>query len=199
MKIQIRMGMFETNSSSSHSLIITNKKRMKKDYDKMIKENHFFYPEYITEEDKVETKEDKVLMLSGLFDYENRYGLLKEERKIFIKVLKKNNENELLEKIKKYRKQYKHSPEPYCTSYYYQGCLDQCTCCFYNQFKKYFKYPSIEVNASLIRLSKKQGFDSPTDEFAFMKKTIRKNKKILYKKLYEFIYGDGMILPYCVL
>ena len=61
MKIQIRRGMFETNSSSVHSLIITNKRDKDKDYEKMKKEEAIWYPEYIYESNCVHTKEDKVL------------------------------------------------------------------------------------------------------------------------------------------
>lgn len=37
MKIQIRRGMFETNSSSNHSLIITNKKNFKTECERVQK------------------------------------------------------------------------------------------------------------------------------------------------------------------
>lgn len=47
MKIQIRKGMFETNSSSVHSLIITNARNKDEDYKAMKKEEWMWYPEYI--------------------------------------------------------------------------------------------------------------------------------------------------------
>ena len=70
MKIQVRRGMFETNSSSVHSLIITNERDKDEDYKKMQKDEVLWYPDYITVGNCVHTKEDKVLMLGGLFDSE---------------------------------------------------------------------------------------------------------------------------------
>ena len=42
MKIQIRKGMFETNSSSNHSLIITNAKCKKDEISKIMREYENF-------------------------------------------------------------------------------------------------------------------------------------------------------------
>ena len=53
-----------------------------------------FFPDFKNIENQIHTKEDKVLMLSGLFYYENKdFGFLEEEYKIFIKVLEDNNED----------------------------------------------------------------------------------------------------------
>ena len=73
MKIQIRRGMFETNSSSNHSLIITNAKckkdEIKKHKNKM--EEEYFCQGFFN--DEISSKEDKILMLGGLFDYDHRF------------------------------------------------------------------------------------------------------------------------------
>lgn len=197
MKIQIRKGMFETNSSSVHSLIITNARDKEKDYEAMKKEEKSWYPEYIRESDCVHTKEDKVLMLGGLFDSE-KYpynGGMDEEYKIFIKVLKDNNETELLNKLKANREEFKEYPdEPYCTNYFCEGCLIECTCNFYTKFHKYFNtgsisYRDIKNDIGTLGLE-------PKEEEKILRKIVRENRKELYKKIYDFIYGDGLIIPY---
>ena len=196
MKIQIRRGMFETNSSSVHSLIITNKRDKDKDYEKMKKEEAIWYPEYIYESNCVHTKEDKVLMLGGLFDFENvEGGWLKDEYKIFIKVLKDNNEFELIEKLNANKEEYrKERDEPYCTNYFCEGCLIECSCSFYSKFNEYFRSGSLNM-----RELRKDIGDlglSKEEHEKLLRKMLRENKKELYKKIYDFIYGDGLIIPY---
>lgn len=200
MKIQIRKGMFETNSSSVHALIITNSRDKDKDYRDMKKEEHLWYPEYINVSDCVHTKEDKVLMLGGLFDSE-KYpynGGMDEEYKIFLKVLKDNNETELLQKLKENRKEFKEYPdEPYCTNYFCEGCLIECTCGFYTKFHKYFSvgsvcYDDFESEIGTLGLPEEE-------ERKIFRKIVRENRKELYKKLYDFIYGDGLIIPYATM
>lgn len=200
MKIQIRKGMFETNSSSVHSLIITNARNKDEDYKAMKKEEWIWYPEYINESDCVYTKEDKVLMLGGLFDSE-KYpfnGGMDEEYKIFLKVLKDNNEIELLQKLKENRLEFKECPdEPYCTNYFCEGCLIDCNCGFYKKFHEYFQtgsicYDEIEKDIGTLGLPEEE-------ERKLLRKIVRDNRKELYKKLYDFIYGDGLIIPYATM
>ena len=198
MKIQIRRGMFETNSSSVHSLILTNVRDKDEDYKNMEKEEEFWYPEYINVNHCVSTKENKVLMLGGLFDQEKYpYGsALEEEYKIFIKILKDNNETELLQKLKENRLEFKSCPdEPYCTNYFSEGCLIECNCGFYSKFKAYFKPGSLsykDIKEDIGTL----GLEDPKEEEKILRKIVRENRKEFYKKLYDFIYGDGLIYPY---
>ena len=196
MKIQVRRGMFETNSSSVHSLIITNLRDKDEDYKKMQKDEEVWYPEYITEHNYISTKKDKVLMLGGLFDSEKfPFGGMEEEYKIFIKVLKDNNEIELLQKLKENRLEYKSCPdEPYCTNYFSEGCLIDCNCGFYSKFHKYFDYGSIDYK-DIFEYVGTLGLEYE-EEIKILRKIVRENRKDLYKKLYDFIYGDGLIYPY---
>lgn len=198
MKIQIRREMFETNSSSVHALIITNKRDKDKDYAAMKKEEYIWYPEYIHESDCIHTKEDKVLMLGGLFDSENIVGAwMKEEYKIFMKVLKDNNETELIEKVKANSKEFKDYPdEPYCTNYFCEGCLMDCSCSFYSKFNAYFKHGSLTLQELRTDL---QDWDLSEENEKKLKKIVRENRKELYKKIYDFIYGDGLIIPYATM
>ena len=179
MKIQIRRGMFETNSSSVHALIITNERNKDKDYEDMKKEEHLWYPEYITTSKCVHTKEDKVLMLGGLFDSENiPYRNLVEEYKIFLKVLKDNNETELLQKLKENKLEYKECPdEPYCTNYFCEGCLIECNCDFYSKFNKYFDVGTIDYK-EIYKDIGTLGLE-PEEETKILRKIVRENRKEL--------------------
>ena len=67
MKITIRRSVFETNSSSNHSLIISNKKDLKEDIEKN-KLDEDFYHSYGAEENPIITKEDKCFFLQGIFE-----------------------------------------------------------------------------------------------------------------------------------
>ena len=198
MKIQIRRGVFETNSSSNHSLIITNRKEYKKECEKVQKNCKWYKINFGEVDKQVVTKEDKALMLGGLFDYEvQNFGLLRKEHEIFLKILKDNNETELLEKVIKNSNKYKdHPSEPYCTEYFYEGCLDECTCSFYSKFKEYFDYDSLEKEYYMyddIRVFEIKDLNKKEE---MIEQIIEENKKIFYKKLYDFIYGDGVIVPY---
>lgn len=194
MKFQIRNSVFETNSSSTHCLILTNKKRKKKAIEKVKKEQYFFT--FISPDDELVEKKDKILMLGGLFDYENRYGFLTEERKIFLKLLKDKNETELLLQVKENTKEYKNHPdEPYCSSYYYHNCLSDCTCCFYYKFKKYFKPKPMEF-AQLLNDPRVCNIEDYLEKQKAIKKIIKENKLDLYNKLSKFIYEEGIIIPY---
>ena len=198
MKILIRRGMFETNSSSVQALIITNKREKDKDYAAMKKEEYIWYPEYIQESQCVHTKEDKVLMLGGLFDSENVVGgWMKEEYKIFMKVLKDNNETELIEKVRANSKEFKDYPdEPYCTNYFWEGCLIECSCSFYSKFNAYFKHGSLTLKDLRTDL---EDFDLDEEHEKILKQIVRKNRKELYDKIKDFIYGDGLIIPYATM
>ena len=113
----------------------------------MKEEEKMFFPDFINIENQIQTKEDKVLMLSGLFDYENKdFGFLEEEYKIFIKVLEDNNEDELIKMIKKNSKDYYDRPnEPYCTNYFHNGCLSDCTCSFFIKFIVIFVFLKLMI------------------------------------------------------
>lgn len=166
MKIQIRKNIFETNSSSTHCLIITNEENKENDIKTAIDKEKFFYLDYTSFQVNLTKKEDKILMMAGLFDNENYQDNLIEEYNIFIKVLKDHNEIELLEQIKNNRQKFLNDPdEPYCTNYYYDGCLIECNCNFCHLFNQFFKTK-----------------ESTTEE--------------LYQKITKFIYEDGIIIPY---
>ena len=198
MKIQVRREMFETNSSSNHSLIITNKKCFKKECKKVQSKFDWFVINFGEVEDQVISKEDKVLMLGGLFDYEmNDLYFLIEEYEIFLKILKDNNEIELLEKVKENSSEYKKHPStPYCRKYFFEDCLSDCTCSFYSKFKKYFDYDSLTKEDYMYNDIRVIEIDDLDKKEEMINKIIEENKEKLYKKLYNFIYGDGVIVPY---
>lgn len=166
MKIQIRKNIFETNSSSTHCLIITNEKNKENDIKKIIEKEKFFFLDSSSFQINLTTKKDKILMMAGLFDNENYQNNLIDEYNTFIKVLKDHNEIELLKQIEKNRKDFLNDPdEPYCTNYYYDGCLIECNCKFCHLFNQFFK-------------------------------TKESTKEELYQKITKFIYEDGIIIPY---
>ncbi len=168
MKIQIRKSVFETNSSSTHSLIITNQENKQPDIEQAIKNEEPYWVDYLYFNEHLTTKDEKVLMLGGLFDFEiYRNHNLKEEYKVFLKILKDNNEKELLAKLEENRKNYlTKNEEPYCTNCFYNGCLIDCNCQFYQKFHEYFYQKNDNENEDL------------------------------YQKLFKFIYQDGIIIPY---
>lgn len=192
-KVTIRKQIFETNSSSTHAIILTNEKNYKKDFDEQCNQPFTEIVNY----NAIKTKEDKVICLAGLFDYETlKNKWLTEEYKLFIQILKDNNEKELLDIIKDNKKKFKKTPydEPSCCDYFSYGPLADCTCCFYKRFKDYFK---IEINYYSIytELSKTNN----CNESDFTEKVnieLAKQKEKLYNKLYEFIYNDGIIVTY---
>ncbi len=198
MKIQIRRGIFETNSSSNHSLIITNRRCFEEECKKAQEEYEWYTIRFGKVDVQVVTKEDKALMLGGLFDYEvQRFGFMTREYAIFLKVLKDNNEEALLRKIKENSDKYREHPsEPYCREYFCEGCLDDCTCSFYSKFKKYFDYDSLTKEAYMYDDSRVVALDDPDEKERMILQIIEENKEALYKKLYDFIYGDGVIVPY---
>ena len=162
MKISIRKGAFETNSSSMHSLVITNKKNQKKDYNKRKKEIENWGFNY--SDKPVTDKENKVYFLAALFEYDNYYDkVMSREYNIFLKILKDNNEEELLETLQQNTKQFKEKGCRFCSNYFDNDVLIDCDCKFPKEFFNYFGMVSEEE---------------------------------LYKKLYDFIYGDGVIVPY---
>lgn len=171
MKINIRRNCFETNSSSNHSLILTTKKDCEKDmcaFKEKKKKNRFISAGGFRK--RVETKEEKCYFLGGLFDFDARqFGELSQKYKIFIKILEDNNETEILEKLKVNRENYLNYKvgDPYCRKFFGESVLDECTCCFYRTFKEFF-----DITNS----------DNP--------------QKDMYDMLYEFIYGDGVMVPY---
>lgn len=162
MKISIRRASFETNSSSMHSLVITNKKNQKKDYKNRKKEIENWGLYY--SDTPVSDKENKVYFLAALFDYDDYYDkVMGREYNIFLKILKDNNEEELLEKIKIRNEEFKRLGCRMCSHYFDNDVLIDCTCNFPKEFFNYFGVVSDEE---------------------------------LYSKLYDFIYGDGVIVPY---
>lgn len=168
MKLVIRKNTFETNSSSHHSLIITNEANLEKDLAEKREDDLFFFCGGPHE--PVRTKEEKVYFLAGLFDYETiDSNFMSYEYKIFLKVLEDNNEHLLLENIKAHRNMYiaNRGEEPYCCNFFSNGPLVDCSCGFYTQFKKYFRKDETGIS-----------------------------KEELYKNLYDFIYGDGIIVAY---
>lgn len=71
MKIQIRTGIFETNSSSTHSLIITTKENYNKWVDGELYIYRYGNHQFVTKEEVIKaTKNDKYINTDGLTDDE---------------------------------------------------------------------------------------------------------------------------------
>jgi len=192
-KVTIRKQIFETNSSSTHAIILTNEKNYKKDFDKHCED---FFVE-IGNYTAIKKKEDKIICLAGLFDYETvQNNWLTGEYELFIQVLKDNKEKELLDIIKKNKKKYKKNSydEPSCCDYFSYGPLADCTCCFYKHFKDYFKI-KIDYYSIYTELSKTNNCNE-RDFTKKVKSELAKQREKLYNKLYEFIYNDGIIVTY---
>lgn len=71
MKQSIRRGVFETNSSSTHSLTMCSED----EYEKWIKGELYFIPsteEFVNEEGKVKYLQKKVIKSKAIYDYTNR-------------------------------------------------------------------------------------------------------------------------------
>ena len=201
MKIAIRKGCFETNSSSNHTLIITNEKDIENDKERFLKEEEDeWFAQYGNFCTPLKDKAEKCYFMADLFHKENKdYGLMKKKYKVFIKVLKDKKEKEILKAIKKNRKDFykgKVGEPQFCNDKYYNGCLIECNCPFYRKFRKYFNLDINNNNKSLEELLE----EIETKGLKQMKKEEKNrnplNKEELYKKLYEFIYGDGIIVPY---
>ncbi|MBR2975202.1 MAG: hypothetical protein IKC47_05620 [Clostridia bacterium] len=193
MKIVIRNSTFETNSSSHHTLILTTEKDYKADLkkmtDQMKKDACWGGPH-----DALSTKQDKALFLAGLFDCDNRqYGLMAGEYHVFIKVLKDNNETELLQQINQNRKDYfdRKIDEPHCCDYFMHGELWDCTCPFSKIFRDYFQ---VRIDPYLV--VKGLSGQSKEEFYAKAKEQLDEQTAELYKKLYQFIYVDGLVVPY---
>lgn len=167
MKYTIRKNTFETNSSSHHSLIITNEKDIEKDKEEFLNKEGDLWRPYGAFCEAIKSKEEKCYFLADLFNKE--YESLKwmvDEYETFIQVLKDNKEEEILMNIMLYKEEFLKAPydePPFCQRFFFHGVLDECNCPFYTEFKKYFKSNS---------------------------------DKTLYEKIYDFIYKDGIIVPY---
>lgn len=170
MKIVVRKSVFETNSSSNHSLIITNSKEVK-DEIKRLKREVEEETGLIVQPGILDTKEDKVYMLGGFFDWVqgNDYNEYDELYDIFIKVLKDNNDEELINNLIIHREEHK-DEEPYCTTFFGEGTLRGCYCYFDNIVEKNFL----------------KFCYSNDEEFT----------KGVYSRLKDFIYGDGVFVLY---
>lgn len=193
MNFKARIGVFETNSSSTHSLILTNERELEKDLAKKKCEKEKMF-DYGGPTEILRTKEDKVYFLAGTFDEDKRqFNFLEEEYKVFLKVLKDNKEKELLKNIKDHQKEYfKNKGEPYCTNYFEHNPLCDCTCCFHSHFQEYFK---INISSALLDVEFQENMDAK--EFLNIVDDIKRKKiKELYNKISEFLYGDGVIVAY---
>jgi hypothetical protein len=137
-------------------------------------------------------------MLGGLFDFEVRnYGVLTEEYQIFLKVLQDQNETALLEKIRENSQEYDRCPsEPYCTNYFSEGCLIDCCCSFYSKFTKYFDYGSLTKDTYLYDDIRVVEIHDPDGKEEMIRQIVEENREALYRRLYDFIYGDGVIIAY---
>ena len=169
--LQIRCNTFETNSSSNHSLIITNSKEFNEENEKITNEikkwtSGIVYPKIL------DTKEDKVYMLGGFFDWVHKegYSSYDDEYEVFIQVLKDSNEEELIKNLETNGKDYLsgEDDEPYCTNYFWEGTLMGCYCgfdrCFDTYFKNYpdkdgyfGKYGGVYIDDKLIEIFKPNG------------------------------------------
>lgn len=199
MKISVRKGCFETNSSSNHSLIITNEEDMENDKAQFLKEEDEFFAPYGGFCKPLKTKEEKCYFMADLFHKENReFKAMEEEYEVFIQILKDNNETEILENIKFSKNQYFNHEvgEPkFCDAQYGQGCLIECNCPFYEKFRKYFNLNlSTKSLDELLKELEEIGIEGMKKKEEKERKPLDKQK--LYNKLKEFIYGNGVIVPY---
>ena len=191
MKIVIRNSTFETNSSSHHTLILTNEQDYKADLSKMtakMKKDCCWGGPH----DALSTVEDKALFLGGLFDCDwKQYGLMGGEYQVFMKLLQDKATPELVEKVKANRDAFKEGKlgEPVCNQYFRQGELWDCTCPFSKAFRDYFQV-RIDPYAVIGSMSKGEDFYTK----AKAEQDSKSNE--LYRKLDEFIFGDGLIVPY---
>ena len=194
MKIGIRRGVFETNSSSNHALMITDKDNYEDDKIKFENEmNSGFFPCHGGFAKPITDKAEKAYFLAHLFDRDkSHFNRLKKEYKIFMYVLKDNNENEILENIKINHEKYINERSwCYCRKYYCDDILDDCTCGFEHEFNKYFHH--IDVDKYLDYLLNDNKDEKTKDDF---EKLIKKDDRNLYEKIYDFLYKDGMIVPF---
>lgn len=198
MKISIRNGSFETNSSSHHSLILTNERDFEKDKEEYLKKKSGRFRPYGGFCKPITTKEEKCYFLADMFNKENHeFNWMKDEYEVFIKILKDNKEEEILMNIELFRQKFMKSPysePPFCRKSFFNGTLDECDCCFKSVFKNYFKM-SLRDDF----FEKLLAIDISTDEGLKQLHALYEDetdKLSLYEKLYDFIYGDGIILPY---
>ena len=200
MKIAIRKKCFETNSSSNHTLIITNEEDLENDKAQFLKEEEDdFFAAYGNFCKPLKTKEEKCYFMADLFHKENKdFGSMEDEYEVFIQVLKDNNEEEILKTIEKNREDFydgKVDEPQFCNDQYFNGCLIECNCPFYRKFRKYFNLDlQTKSLEELLNELETKGLEQ-------LKKEERENKPILneeklYKELYKFIYEDGIIVPY---
>ena len=192
MKISIRKSVFETNSSSMHSLIITNEKNKDEDlkkHDEKLNPAGFYYDRPV-----INDKAEKVYFLAALFENDkDNFGFLRFQHKVFLKVLKDNNETELLHNIELHRHQYcLNRDRRYCCNYFCEDVLMDCDCNFVEQFNKYFG----NINDTSYLLSDDVNEDNILDIATKQFELNDRNKRELYQRLYDFIYKDGVIIPY---
>lgn len=199
MKIAIRKGCFETNSSSNHTLIITNENDIENDKAQFLKEEEDeWFAIYGNFCKPLKDKAEKCYFMADLFHKENKdFHSMEEEYEVFIQVLKDNNEEEILKTIEQNRIDFyegKVGEPQFCNDQYFNGCLIECNCPFYRKFRKYFnldlKTKSLE---ELLKEIETKGLEQMKKEEENKKPL---NKEKLYKKLYEFIYEGGIIVPY---
>ena len=190
MKISIRKYTFETNSSSNHSLILTNEKAIDKDKEEFKKD--FLFSCFGGFLKPIKDKSQKAYFLAALFEYENNsYSCMEDEYEIFIKVLEDNNETEILEHIKLNIVDFK-KHGPYCEKFFNNGTLDDCICNFKKIFYKYFELTDINDLYDL-----KTIMNMTSDEYMKIKNDLKiKNTSNLYQKIYDFLYKDGIMIPY---
>lgn len=193
MKIAIRKGVFETNSSSNHSLILTNKQNRKKDEEEYFNPKDELFAPFILNINTLETVKDKAIFLAALMDEQvDKFGSYEKEYKLLMKILKEHNEVEILKEIEENKSYYNEHGEPFCTNYYFHNTLSDCTCDLRKAFNKYFGFKS----ASDILANK----DFDFDEFMKISKQIDEEERELReqfeKKLEDFLYGDGVIIAY---
>ena len=176
MKIVVRKSVFETNSSSNHSLIFSNKKRFEIDNEKTLNYLSSFTSAKLNPT-IVSKKEDKVYFLGGFFDWIQRDGVYFDDAydnayEVFVQVLKDNHDEKLIENLETNGISYltKNDDEPYCRNYFDEGPLMDCDCGIETAFDDYFENFK---------------YNSP-EEY----------KEKLYKKFKDFIYGDGIVLTY---
>ena len=206
MKIVIRRGVFETNSSSNHSLILTNKEKFKEMLPKLREETKYdhMFNSYEDEENYITSKMDKCCLLSGVFeremfgyDYECDLFICNLEMleiyKVFRQVLKDNNEYEILKELKEHLINFnKNNYGFFCEDYFEHGVLCDCYCNFLDEFSIYYdvelylpkkKYVLLDVDGKKVAVA-----DKPSGYDVLYKK--------LYDKFYEYIYGEAFVIPY---
>ena len=193
MKFSMRKGVFETNSSSNHSLILTNKRNMKKDEDAYLNPKDELFAPFILCSHKLETVKDKAIFLAALMGYDaKQFGVCDAEYKMLMTILQEHNEEAILKEIEENAQYEENHGEPFCANFYYHGVLADCTCDLRGALDKYFNIKKTPVSLDAPEFSWEAFLDEARKNEEERKKTLGELKG----KIEEFLYGDGIVITY---